>query len=189
METHGNIQVWQSQLEALNNEIETAGELEISAKAYELYLESIHRDGLPYDIVCKSIPALESEINGILSQIVDFGISIEMDGKNINLNIVYEDRSWPIELVSGMEKFISNLAIRIGLTNISNMPKTNFFALDEGLGALDADTMASIPTLFSFLKSQFEFVLMITHIAQAKDFADNLIEIKTDKGFSHVSFP
>ena len=151
-------------MDTIKKQIEEIEELEVSAKANNLYMESVHRNGVPYDIICKSIPSLESEINGILSQIVDFGVNIEMDGKNININIVYEDRSWPIELVSGMEKFVCNLAIRIGLTNISNMPQTNFFALDEGLGALDADTMSSMSTFFSFLKTYFDFVLMITHI-------------------------
>ena len=40
----------------------------------------------------------------------------------------------PLELSSGMERFISSLAIRVGLMNVSNLPRTNFLAIDEGWG-------------------------------------------------------
>ena len=42
-----------------------------------------------------------------------------------------------IELSSGMERFISSLAIRIGLMNVSNLPQGNFLAIDEGWGTMD----------------------------------------------------
>ena len=62
-------------------------------------------------------------VNDILAQIVDFQILFEMDGKNINCHIVYdEDNVWPLELSSGMERFISSLIIRVGLINVSNLP-------------------------------------------------------------------
>ena len=51
-----------------------------------------------------------------------------MDGKNINNYIVYDDdRVWPLELSSGMEKFLSSLSMRVGLMSVSNLPMCNFF--------------------------------------------------------------
>jgi len=174
--------------------VETTGQqaeladLQLEFKACQLYNESIHRDGVPYDIIAKSIPSIEKEVNEILSQIVDFGVMLSIDGKNINTNLVYGDRTWPIELASGMESFISNLAFRISLSTISNMPKTNFIAIDEGFGSLDDDTFATIPSLFSFLRNSFDFILIISHIDQIKDFVDTQIEITKEKGFSQVTF-
>ena len=44
---------------------------------------------------------------------------LEMDGKNVNCYIVYDDDNvWPLELSSGMERFISSLAMRVGLINV-----------------------------------------------------------------------
>lgn len=187
MEVHSQIEVWKSEMKGFNDKIKEAENLEETARAYELYLQAINRDGVPYDIICKSIPALETEVNEILSQIVEFGISIEMDGKNINANIVYDDRSWPIEMTSGMESFVSNLALRIGLTNISNMPHTNFLVVDEGFGSLDHDTMSSLNALFTYLKTNFDFILIVSHIDTLRDLVDGQIEIKKEKGFSKVN--
>jgi DNA repair exonuclease SbcCD ATPase subunit len=62
---------------------------------------------------------------------------LEMDGKNVNCFIVYDDDNvWPLELSSGMERFISSLAMRVGLINVSNLPAANFLAIDEGWGTM-----------------------------------------------------
>jgi exonuclease SbcC len=174
-------------IEEKKNRLEKFKELEIENKAYQIYIDTIHRDGVPYDIISKSVPTIEKEVNEILSQIVEFGIMLDLDGKNINANLVYTDRLWPIELGSGMESFITNLSLRIALTNISNMPKTNFLAIDEGFGALDEDTFGTIPALFSYLRNSFEFILIISHIDQVKDFVDTQIEIRKENGFSNVN--
>jgi len=113
-----------------------------------------------------------------LSQIVPFSVMLEMDGKNINCHIVYDtDTYWPIELASGMEKFISSLAIRTSLINMSSLPSPNFLAIDEGFGVLDSENMSSILGLFEYLKTQFSFILIISHIDSMRDYTDNLIEI------------
>ena len=65
-----------------------------------------------------------------------------MNGKDIDTHIVYDDdRVWSLELSSGMERFISSLAIRIGLMNVSNLPQSNFLAIDEGWGTMDSDCL------------------------------------------------
>jgi len=188
METNSQINVWKNDLKNFNDLLVELDELEEQNHAYQLYYSSVSRDGVPYDIICKSIPSIESEINEILSQLVEFGISIEMDGKNVNASIVYDEKCWPIELTSGMETFISNLAIRIALTNISNMPKTTFLMIDEGFGALDSEVMASLHQLFTFLKVNYDFIMVISHIDTLRDVVDGHIEIQKEKGFSNVIF-
>jgi DNA repair exonuclease SbcCD ATPase subunit/DNA repair exonuclease SbcCD nuclease subunit len=154
---------------------------------YQYYLEAINRDGVPYDLIATTIPFIEQEINNILSQLVDFNLIIEMDGKNINCYIAYDtDRFWPIELTSGMEKFISSLAIRTALINISSLPRPNFLAIDEGLGSLDATYLSDFGTFLSYLESQFTFIIMISHIENSKDIVTNTIEINKINGSSNV---
>ena len=98
------------------------------------------KDGLPYKLISKTIPSIEAEINSILSQIVTFSIALDVDGKNFGGRIVYDhERSWPLENSSGMERFISSLAIRVALLKASNLPKSNFLIIDEGMGSLDTE--------------------------------------------------
>ena len=136
-----------------------------------------------------SLPTIEGEVNNILSQLVDFQMLFEMDGKNINNYIVYDDDNvWPLELSSGMERFISSLAVRVALINVSNLPRSNFLAIDEGWGTMDSDNLNSVYSLFQYLKSQFQFTLIVSHIDSMRDAVDTLLEIKKEKDYSNINF-
>ena len=112
-----------------------------------------------------------------------------MDGKVIDTHIVYDDdRVWPLELSSGMERFISSLAIRVGLMNVSNLPRSNFLAIDEGWGSMASDNLNSVHQLFQYLKTQFQFTFVVSHIESMRDFVDTLLEIKKVQGLSSVRF-
>ena len=120
---------------------------------------------------------------------MDFTILLQTDGKNINAFIVYdEDNYWPLELTSGMEKFVSSLAIRTSLINVSNLPRPNFLAIDEGFGVLDSDNLNSMYMLFDYLKTQFGFIMCISHIDAMRDIVDKLIEIKKTSGYSKIQY-
>jgi DNA repair exonuclease SbcCD ATPase subunit len=161
--------------------------LEFEMNAYDLYMTAIKRDGIPYEIISDSLPVLESEVNDILSQIVDFTLYFKTDGKNIHTLIKYADEPWDLSLASGMEKFISSLAIRIGLIQISSLPRPNFIAIDEGFGNLDSDNMQCISTMFEYMKNLFDFIIIISHIDIMKDMPDQLITIDVKDGFSYIS--
>ena len=150
---------------------------------YKYYTDAIRRDGIPYDIISKIAPIIEYEVNNILGQIVNFSILIDLDdSKNINTYIAYDcTKIWPLELSSCMEKFISSIALRVALTNISNLPRPNFLIIDEGWGKLDSENLNSVNLLLDYLKTQFDFIMVISHIDEMKDMVDNLIEIKKDK--------
>ena len=164
-------------------------DLETKHEAYKFYMDAIKRDGVPYELIEKALPTIEGEVNDILAQMVDFGIVLEMDGKNINTYLAYDDDNvWPLELSSGMERFISSLAIRIGLMNVSNLPQGNFLAIDEGWGTMDSDNLNSVAQLFQYLKSEFQFSLVVSHIETMRDFVDTLLEIKKVGGSSSVRF-
>ena len=167
--------------------IDKVADLEKKYEAYEYYLDAVKRDGVPYELITKALPTIEGEVNNILAQLVDFQMIFEMDGKNINNYIVYDDKNtWPLELSSGMERFISSLAIRVGLINVSNLPRSNFLAIDEGWGTMDSDNLNSVYNLFQYLKSQFQFTLIVSHIDSMRDAVDTLLEVKKEDGFSNI---
>jgi DNA repair exonuclease SbcCD ATPase subunit len=86
-----------------------------------------------------------------------------------------------------MERFISSLAIRVALLNASNLPKPNFMIIDEGLGTLDPENLSSMGTMMGILKSQFDFIILISHLDTARDMVDKVIEIKREDGFSYIN--
>ena len=163
-------------------------ELEHKNTLFTIYLDAVKKDGVPYELISKAMPVIESEVNNILGQVVDFSLSMDTDGKNINARIVYEDQEWNLEMCSGMEKFISGLAIRVALINICGLPRPNFLVIDEGFGTLDADNLSSLFMMMQYLKTQFDFIWMISHLEQMRDIVDGLIEIKKESGFSKINF-
>jgi len=178
----------ESNRDVYTHRINEVKELEDKNKLYEYYLNALGKDGVSLELIEKSIPMLEGEINNILSQIVEFGMELELDGKNINANIVYGTDKWSLEMSSGMERFISGLAIRVALINVSNLPRPNFLVIDEGFGTLDSENLTSLYMLFSYLKTQFDFVMMISHIDSMRDVVDTLMDIKKENKFSKVKF-
>lgn len=185
---HGDISVLTSKKNELQEKLKEAEELEATYEAYNHYMLAVGRDGIPYEIITKTIPNIQSEINNLLSQIVDFVVTLEVDGKNINAKLTYDfDRVWPLENSSGMERFVTSLAIRVALMNASNLPKPNFLMIDEGFGTLDTEHLQSMQTLFNLLKNHFDFIFIVSHLDSARDMVDTLIEIKKEDGYSQIS--
>ena len=188
LELNGRVSSLQSQRDTLEDKIKEVKDLEEQSKLYEYYLNALNKDGVSYELIEKSLPMIEGEVNNILAQIVEFGMQLEMDGKNINAYLVYGDNKWSLEMCSGMERFISGLAIRVALINVCNLPRPNFLVIDEGFGTLDSENLQSLFMLFTYLKTQFDFVMIISHIDSMRDVVDGLIEIKKTNGFSYVKF-
>ena len=189
IDVSGKLSVANQKIADTKADIQRLKDLEKQYQGYEYYMKAVKRDGVPYYLISKALPKIEAEINNILTQIVDFTILLQTDGKNINAFIVYdEDNYWPLELTSGMEKFVSSLAIRTSLINVSNLPRPNFLAIDEGFGVLDSDNLNSMYMLFDYLKTQFGFIMCISHIDAMRDIVDKLIEIKKTGGYSKIQY-
>jgi DNA repair exonuclease SbcCD ATPase subunit len=189
MSINSDIKLAEKSIQQVNESIEKLRDMEIKYDGYEFYLKCVRRDGIPYQLISEVLPKLEIEINNILQPIVDFQVLLNTDGKNINSYIAYgTDEYWPLELTSGMEKFISSIAIRTALINVSNLPRPNFIAIDEGFGSLDTDNFNSLYLLFDYLKTQFDFIVTISHIDKTRDMVDQIIDISKVRGFSKVSY-
>ena len=185
---NGSVSSLKNQKKTIEDRIEEVEKLEEQHGLFEYYLNSLGKDGVSYELISKALPMIEGEVNNILGQIVEFGLQLEMDGKNVNANIVYDDQQWSLEMCSGMERFISGLAIRIALINVCNLPRPNFLVIDEGFGTLDNENLTSLYMLFAYLKTQFDFVMIISHIDSMRDVVDSLMEIKKVNGFSNIKF-
>jgi len=189
IDINGDIRISENVIQTVNDSIDKLEFMEQKYEGYEYYLQCVRRDGIPYELISEILPKLEVEINNILQPIVDFQILLNTDGKNINSYIAYgTDEFWPLELTSGMEKFISSVAIRTALVNVSNLPRPNFIAIDEGFGSLDTDNFNSLYLLFDYLKNQFDFIVTISHIDKTRDMVDQIIDITKLGGFSSIRY-
>ena len=159
-------------------------------KIYELISVAFSRKGIPSAIVTSQLPLINAEIAKILTGIVDFSVELEVDEESDSMDVFinYGDSKRLIELASGMEKMISSIAIRVALINISTLPKTNMFILDEGFGALDDSMIESCNRLLTSLKKYFKTVIVITHVDGVKDTVDNILEITKNENDAQVVY-
>jgi DNA repair exonuclease SbcCD ATPase subunit len=184
---HARIQVADQTINECLKTISHMQQLVEEQVAYELYSKAMYKDGIPYTLISKAVPYIQQHTNNILNQIIDFTVELEADGKNINAFICYDNDKWPLELCSGMEKFMASIAIRIALIKITNLPKPDFIAIDEGLGVLDSTNLNSMYTLFTSMKDLFRFSLIISHIDVVRDMVDTIMSIDRKDDFSYIN--
>ena len=154
----------------------------------DLYMRCMHPNGISYDIIKRRLPVINDEISKILTNIVDFEIFFENDEKKLDILIKHPKHdARPIEMGSGAEKTIAAMAIRLGLLNVSTLPKGDVFILDEPGTALDAENMEGFIRILEMIKSQFKTVLLVSHLDSLKDIVDHEITIEKNNGRAYVN--
>jgi len=171
----------ESQISTLKSNLERFETLTLLENAFS-------KKGIPQNIITKNLPLINSEITKILSGIAGFTVEIECDdSSSIEIYINYGDRKRIIELGSGMEKMISSIAIRVALTNISSLPKSDMLIIDEGFGVLDESNLEACARLLQNLKNYFRKILIISHVDAIKDIVDNVLSIDSSTGKARVT--
>ena len=182
---HGSLEEKLSSLEADRETLNTKrGEY----AAYDYFLRCMHPHGISSDIVKRRLPVINTEISKVLSNVVDFEIYLETDGRKLDVLIKhpkFDPR--PIELGSGAEKTLAAIAIRLALLSVSTLPRGDVFILDEPGTALDENNMEGFSRIVDLIKLQFSKVILISHLDSLKDAADVTIDIDRKDGFAHIS--
>jgi DNA repair exonuclease SbcCD ATPase subunit len=148
----------------------------------------MHPHGISSDIVKRRLPVINAEISKVLSNVADFEIYLETDGRKLDVLIKhpqFEPR--PIELGSGAEKTLAAIAIRLALLSVSTLPRGDVFILDEPGTALDENNMEGFSRIVDLIKMQFSKVILISHLDSLKDSADMTIDIDRKDGFAHIN--
>jgi len=170
----------QSDYDKVESDKEQRQELLQLMKAHELIAQAFSRKGIPSLIVASQLPLINAEIANILNGIVNFTVELEqdVDSDTMEIYLDYGDSKRIIELGSGMEKMIAGVAIRVALINVSALPKTDMFIIDESFGALDPPAVEACNRLLVSLKRYFKTIIVITHVEGVKDIADQMIEVQ-----------
>ena len=156
--------------------------------AYDLFMRCTHSNGIAYDIIKKRLPVINAEIAKVLSNIVDFDVFFQEDGRKLDILLKHPKHDpRPIEMGSGAEKTVTAMAIRLALLSVSSLPKGNIFILDEPGTALDADNMEGFIRILQLIKMYFKTVILVSHLDSLKDIVDVEITIDKTNGYARVS--
>ena len=156
--------------------------------AYDLFMNCMHSNGIAYDIIKKRLPVINTEIAKVLSNIVEFEVFFQEDGRKLDVLLKHPKHdARPIEMGSGAEKTVAAMGIRLALLSISSLPKGNIFILDEPGTSLDAENMEGFIRMLQLIKMYFKTVILISHLDSLKDIVDTEITIDKIEGFARVN--
>ena len=151
--------------------------LQVEWKVHDFLIRATSWRGIPTYIMSRNLPAINVELSRILQDIVGFSVEMEVDEKSTDVYLNYGDSRRPIECASGMEKMVSSMALRVALSNISALNKSDIFIVDEGFGSLDPQNIESVTNLLHRLKDYYRLIMIISHVDVIKDSVDDIIEI------------
>tara|TARA_A100001515_G_scaffold29289_1_gene22735 strand:- start:23 stop:3160 length:3138 start_codon:yes stop_codon:yes gene_type:complete len=171
------IGVYQEKLDNLEQERKQYNKILIDWSVYEFLLAATSWKGIPAAILQSMVPAINEELGSILQEAVGFTIELEVDDSKTEMYINYGDSRRPIECGSGMEKMVSSLALRVALTNISSLSKSDMLIIDEGFGSLDSANIEAVTGLLQKLRNWYRLIVLISHVDLVKDCVDDIIEI------------
>ena len=175
---------------------EKLADLEAQASLTAELRASFGKLGVPAMIIETVIPELEQQANDLLRRMSDGRMMLRfdtqrerVDGKldeTLDITIADELGARPYELYSGGEAFRINFAIRIALSKLLARragAQLRALFIDEGFGSQDEAGRAKMLAAIQTIKSDFDLILVITHIDELRDrFPLRLLVTKTTDG-------
>jgi len=188
-ELKSEISISKNNIEQHNLNLEKINKTKELYRKYTIYLQAVHRDGIPAKIISKKLPIINYKINNILKNLVDFKIELIIKDNGDIKEVFYfnsiDTDALPMTMASGAQTFVGSVAIRDALHFVSSLTKPSLCIIDEGFGSLDDELTIAMDSVFNYLKNKYKNTWIITHKNEIKDFVDNIIQVtKTQKGLT-----
>ena len=166
--------------------IETIKKEEEIDKIFKIYIELVGKKGVSKLVLRSVLPIINSEVQRLLDEVVDFDVEIFINDKNdVQFLLVKDEVSKLLKSGSGLEKTAASLALRAVLGKLSTLPMPNFITFDEVLGKVAPENLEKLKVLFDKIKDMYEIVFFITHNDLVKDWGDNVVTVV--KGNNNIS--
>ena len=169
--------------------IETIKKEEEIDKIFKIYIELVGKKGVSKLVLRSVLPIINSEVQRLLDDVVDFDVEIFINDKNdVQFLLVKDEVSKLLKSGSGLEKTAASLALRAVLGKLSTLPMPNFITFDEVLGKVAPENLEKLKVLFDKIKDMYEIVFFITHNDLVRDWGDNVVTvIKGSNNLSKIS--
>ena len=172
----------------------------------ELFCQSLleeacsKRGGVPALIIENAVPQIEALANDILSHLANGRFQVRLDtqaetkttGKMqevLRIIILDQGNERHYLTYSGAEKFMVDLALRIGISKFLTQrsgAEIELLVIDEGMGSLDDTNRMDVIEAIRTASAYFGKVLLITHIDELKDAFPQRIEVSRNGQGSKV---
>lgn len=169
--------------------IETIKKEEEVDKIFKIYIELVGKKGISKLVLRSVLPIINSEVQRLLEDVVDFEIEIFINDKNdVQFLLVKDGVSKLLKSGSGLEKTVASLALRAVLGKLSTLPMPNFITFDEVLGKVAPENLEKLKLLFDKIKDMYDIVFFITHNDIVKDWSTNVVTVVKNNNLSKITF-
>ena len=159
-------------------------------RIYRELITAFGKDGIQALIIEQAIPEIEEEANRILARLTDNRTQIALESlrdlktggtrETLDIKISDELGERNYELYSGGEAFRIDFSIRIALSKLlarRTGTRLRTLVIDEGFGTQDAEGLDHLVEAIQAISSDFEKILIITHVESLKQAFPVRIEV------------
>ncbi len=190
------IELTEIQIKELEKQITVSiNEIEI----FDELASAFGRNGIQALMIERAVPQLQETANELLTRLTENRMSIKFEliegrtdrlsglpSEELEISISDELGTRNYETFSGGESFRIDFAIRIALSKLlasrSGAPLPILF-IDEGFGSQDSSGQEKLTEVIQSIQSEFEKIIVITHMEQMKEsFEETIQVIKTETG-------
>ncbi len=180
--------------EALKAERKKHAEARAERSLYRHLKGAFGRHGIPSLIIEQTLPEIEDRANDLLARLTDGRMHVRLEtlkdkktgGTKETLEIKITDEqgaSRPYETFSGGEAFRVNFALRIALAQLlaeRSGVRIRTLVVDEGFGTQDAQGVQNMVEAIQAIQTDFDKIVVITHLDQLKEAFPVRIEVEKD---------
>lgn len=166
----------QCKLEKINKELV---ELKAKEKLYLIYKGIMNEKKLPKMILNNTLKLIEQQTNNMIYSLT--GLYIEFDDESWEIIAKKNGIIHGIEHVSGYERFVINVCLKIALDKYKYFDKASFFIIDECCDTISDENISNkMNDLLQLLRNEYSNILIISHNDNLKKMVDHKIDIITD---------
>ena len=142
------------------------------------------KDGVQKDIRDNIRPLIEKETSDIFNEF-DFDYSgIKLD-ENYDIKIYNKNEELDSKMISGGEKIVIALSLRLGIAKVLSENKTDLLILDEPTIHLDEERRKSLIDIIREIKSVPQMIV-VSHDDEMESLSNNIIKIEKHNGISSI---
>ncbi|TAK24753.1 MAG: SMC family ATPase [Chloroflexota bacterium] len=177
-----------------------AERLSADRQVYDDLAAAFGKNGIQAMLIENTLPEIERQANDVLARLTDGQLTLSIETKrdvrggavaqetlDIRVSDAYGTRAY--EMYSGGEAFRINFAIRVALSKLLAHragAELQMLVIDEGFGTQDATGRERIVEAITAIQSDFEKILVVTHVEELKDSFPVRIDVVKDASGSKV---
>lgn len=158
-----------------------------SAVLRALTKQVFHRDGFPMFLLTRRLRAFEDALYDITAEFIhDRRIHLSIQDGSVVMQVT-SGQGVMDPFLGGMEGLIVDVAMKTIFSRMSRIPSSGLLIIDENVSVLDEEHINNLDHLFRFLSSNYDHVMVMSHIPVVKDFVSLSVSVEKSSDGSLLS--